>query len=123
MANTVSFPKGSVRMVAHRGLSGLERENTNAAFVVAGTRSYWGIETDVYRTADGAFVVIHNPTTDEVAGVSFTVEESTYETLSSLRLKDVDGSLLRTDLRIPTLAEYIHICHRYGKHAVHQHRA
>ena len=39
-------------MVAHRGCSGLERENTNAAFVAAGNRSYWGIETDVHKTVE-----------------------------------------------------------------------
>ena len=45
--NTVKFNKQSVKMVAHRGVSGLERENTCAAFVAAGNRSYFGIETDV----------------------------------------------------------------------------
>ena len=33
-------------MIAHRGVSGLELENTCAAFVAAGNRSYFGIETD-----------------------------------------------------------------------------
>ena len=47
-------------MVAHRGVSGLERENTNAAFVAAGNRSYFGIETDVRPTADGHFVLLHD---------------------------------------------------------------
>ena len=35
-------------MVAHRGVSGLERENTCPAFVAAGVKSYWGIETDIH---------------------------------------------------------------------------
>lgn len=34
--DTVKFNKKNVKMVAHRGLSGLERENSNAAFVAAG---------------------------------------------------------------------------------------
>lgn len=45
--------KKNAKMVAHRGLSGIERENTLLAFVAAGNRSYWGIECDVHVTKDG----------------------------------------------------------------------
>ena len=55
-------------MIAHRGLSGLERENTYHAFIAAGNRSYFGIETDIHKTADGEFVVIHDETTERVSG-------------------------------------------------------
>ena len=58
--NTVKFEKGETLVVAHRGLSGIERENTNSAFVAAANRSYYGIETDIHRTADGKFVVNHD---------------------------------------------------------------
>ena len=51
--NTVKIDKQGVRMIAHRGVSGLETENTAAAFIAAGNRTYWGIETDVHLTADG----------------------------------------------------------------------
>ena len=55
---TIAFKeKGNIKTVAHRGLSGLERENTNVAFVAAGQRSYFGVETDVYRTLDGKYVL------------------------------------------------------------------
>ena len=44
----------NVKMIAHRGLSGLEAENTCAAFVAAGNREkYFGIECDIHRTLDG----------------------------------------------------------------------
>ena len=36
--NTIKIDKGQVKMIAHRGLSGLEKENTCAAFVAAGNR-------------------------------------------------------------------------------------
>ena len=48
--NTIKINKGTTLMVAHRGVSGLERENTAAAFVAAGNRSYYGVETDIHRT-------------------------------------------------------------------------
>ncbi len=105
-------------MIAHRGMSGLETENTCAAFVAAGNRSHFGIETDVHKTADGHFVVIHDDDTARVGEQALPVEDSSFEALRAVRLKDKDGSLARADLMIPTLEEYIGICRRYDKTAV-----
>lgn len=116
--NTIKFNKGSVRMVAHRGLSGIERENTNAAFVAAGNRSYYGIETDIHRTADGRFVVCHDSDLMRVSGERIPVEEVTLATLQNVVLLDKDGTKDRADLRPSTLENYISICKRYEKHCV-----
>jgi len=97
--------KGNVKMIAHRGLSGIERENTNAAFVAAANRSYFGIETDIHKTVDGNYVLIHDDKTGRVAIDNMVVEESTFDTLRSLVLTDRDGTKSRSDIRIPTLEE------------------
>ena len=39
MQDTLKLRDSRVKMIAHRGVSGLERENTAAAFVAAGNRS------------------------------------------------------------------------------------
>lgn len=116
--DTVKFSKKEVKVIAHRGLSGIETENTNAAFVAAGNKSYWGIETDVHKTADGFFVIIHDDYTGRVANKDVPVVQSSYEELKALILKDKDGSTKRKDLIIPTLEEYIGICKKYDKVAV-----
>ena len=116
MKDTIKLGAG-VRMVAHRGVSGLERENTLSAFVAAGNRTYYGVETDIHRTADGKFIVIHDDTTDRVAGISCTVEETDFDTLRALRMTDLDGNP-RGDLMFPSLAEYINVCKKYGKECV-----
>ena len=117
--NTIKLEdKKQVRMVAHRGCSGLELENTNAAFVAAGNRSYYGIETDVHVTLDRKYIVIHDDTTKRVAIDELKVEESTYDTLRGLLLVQKDGKKGRTDLRLPSLEEYIGICKYYEKVAV-----
>lgn len=116
--NTIKFNKKNCLMVAHRGCSGLEKENTNAAFVAAGNRSYYGIETDIHQTIDGQYVLFHDDTTKRVAIDNMVVEESTFETLRNLTLTDKDGVRGRTDLRMPTLEEYIGICKKYEKVAV-----
>lgn len=119
--NTIKVDKqgSNVKMIAHRGLSGLERENTCAAFVAAGNReTYFGIETDVHVTADGQYVIIHDDNTIRVSGEDWAVEKTTMETLRKIRLTDIDGKTRRWDLQLPTLKEYIGICKRYNKVAV-----
>ena len=117
--NTIKIDdKKQVLMVAHRGCSGLEQENTNAAFVAAGNRSYYGIETDIHATADGKFILIHDDNTKRVAGDALNVEESSYDTLRGLLLLQKDGQKGRNDLRLSNLEEYIGICKHYEKTAV-----
>ena len=72
----------------------------------------------MHRTLDGYYVVIHDDNTARVAVDKLVVEESTYETLRSLRLTDKNGEKGRSDLRIPSLEEYISICKKYEKIAV-----
>lgn len=107
--------KGAVRMIAHRGLSGLERENTCAAFVAAANRSYYGIETNLRKTADGSFVLFHDENTSRTCADKLIPEESTYQTLRRLQYKDIDGSFGRADLMVAALGEYVSICRRYEK--------
>ena len=116
--NTIKFNSVNTKVVAHRGLSGIEKENTNAAFIAAGNRSYYGIETDVHRTLDGKFVCFHDDTTGRVAIDNMIIEETTFDTLRQLLLTDRDGQKGRVELRIPTLKEYISTCKRYEKVAV-----
>jgi len=119
MKKTVKIDSKNMKMVAHRGVSGLERENTALAFTAAGSREkYYGIETDVHMTADGKYVCIHDSNTNRVSGVDMDVETSTLEQLQSIKLMDNDGTTDRADLRIPTLQDYIKICRDYGKVSV-----
>ncbi|MEG1743060.1 MAG: glycerophosphodiester phosphodiesterase family protein, partial [Clostridia bacterium] len=111
--NTIKVDSKQCKMIAHRGVSGLEKENTLAAFIAAGNRSHYGVETDVHKTGDGKFVVIHDAETGRVAGDNINVETTSFEYIRKLTLKDIDGTKGRAELRIPTLAEYIRTCKKY----------
>lgn len=113
--NTIKFDKKNVKMVAHRGVSGLECENTNAAFVAAGNRSYFGVETDMHITADGKFAIIHDQSTKRVSGIDADVEALPFDAVKGIRLYDKKSGVTRSDLCIPSLEEYVRICHRYEK--------
>lgn len=116
--DTVKFEKGNVLMVAHRGVSGIEPENTCSSFIAAANRSYYAIETDIHRTSDGNFVVNHDGNLLRIAGEEISVEESTLEELQKIVLFDKEGTKSRADLRVPTLENYINICKKYGKHCL-----
>ncbi len=114
--DTIKFNKKNVKIIAHRGLSGIECENTNAAFVAAGNRSYFGIETDVHVTADGKLAIIHDCTTSRVAeGSDINVENSEFKELKSVFLCTREEDKNRSDLVIPELFEYVSICKKYEK--------
>ena len=117
MQDTIHVNLPGVKMVAHRGVSGLERENTCAAFVAAGNRSYFGVETDIHRTADGRYIVFHDDNLTRLLGDGRVVEEMRFDELRALRLTDLDGNA-RGDLLLPTLEEYVHICKKYDKDCV-----
>jgi glycerophosphoryl diester phosphodiesterase len=115
--STISVPKSNTLFIAHRGLSGIERENTLPAFRLAGEKSYYGIETDVHKTSDGKYVIIHDDTTGRVGETDVIVERTTFENLRAIRLKDAKGAYSDA-YRIPTLEEYITVCKDTGKIAV-----
>lgn len=116
--DTIKFEKKKTLVIAHRGLSGIETENTSSAFVAAGNRSYYGIETDIHKTIDGHFVISHDDNLNRVAGVDISIENSTLEQLEKIILFDKDKTKSRNDLRVPILENYISICKKYGKHSV-----
>lgn len=115
--NTIKFERTEpVRMIAHRGVSGLETENTCAAFVAAGNRSYFGIETDVHVSADGAFIIFHDDDTQRVGLEKHIIEDTDSTVLRDMLLADMDGGeKTRSDLRVPVLREYVRICRKYEK--------
>ena len=106
------------RFVAHRGYSGYAPENSLAAFELAGRMGFWGIETDIYETSDGAFVCIHDDTLDRTTDGEGKVTDFTLEKLGEYSI-DAGNNLDRTEnLKIPTFEEYLDICGDYGCTAV-----
>lgn len=106
-----------MKMIAHRGFSLVERENTYPALVAAGNRSFYGIEGDVRKTSDGKFILMHDETTTRVSlgKVRLKIGESNSAQIKNLLLPDLDGSVERQDIRVPFLSDYVKICKKYQK--------
>ena len=111
--------KGKTKMVAHRGVSGIELENTMASFVAAGNRDYFGVETDVHVTKDGKFIIFHDDTTGRIAEEDISLEENDFSRARSLRLLERGTEGGYSDMQRPlSLQEYLRIMRRYDKVAV-----
>ncbi len=118
--DTIKIQGKKTKIIAHRGVSGLERENTYPAFVAAGNRSYYGIETDIQVIGDGSFIAIHDDTTERVSlGTSnINVLQGTIDDVKDIVLPDLDGSIERRDIKIPSLSDYVQICKKYEKKCI-----
>ncbi len=80
-------------VIAHRGASGYEVENSLAAFRAAGAMRADAVELDVHGTADGALVVHHDETVDG----RHAIARQTAATVRAHRLPNGEP--------VPTLAE------------------
>lgn len=117
-AETKGVDQGETKVIAHRGLSGLEVENTDRAFAAAGERSYYGIEADIRRTGDGKFVICHDEDLKRVAGVDVKVEETDFADLMDVVLLNKNGKKDEDVGSLSTLESFISICQRYEKQAI-----
>ena len=83
------------RIIAHRGASGYEYENSLAAFRRAVMLDADGVELDVHATRDGAFVVHHDRELPDVGAIPL------------LSLAEVRAARLRNGERVPLLSEVL----------------
>jgi glycerophosphoryl diester phosphodiesterase len=81
------------RVLAHRGASGYAVENTLSAFREARNRGADGVELDLHCSADGGFIVHHDP---ELPGAG-PIAHLTLDRIRRVRLQE--------DEPIPTLEE------------------
>jgi glycerophosphoryl diester phosphodiesterase len=85
------------RVIAHRGASGYEYENSRAAFRRAIALDADGVELDVHATRDGAIVVHHD------------IELPGWGAIPLLSLSEVRQVRLRNGETVPLLAEVLDI--------------
>lgn len=108
----------NVTLVAHRGYRSVAPENTSAAFEEAGKAGFWGAECDIYRTADGVWIVSHDTHTYRMMDKSAWVEKETYDELMTQTVDNGSNIENYPDLKFCSLEEYLQICKEYNMVAV-----
>ncbi len=111
---TVYQTPQNVELVAHRGFRAIVPENTVPAFEEAGKAGFYGAECDVYRTADGVWVIHHDPITYRMTGGLSMVEDKTYDELMEETVDNGSNIENYDSLKMCTLEEYLQICSSYG---------
>jgi glycerophosphoryl diester phosphodiesterase len=99
-------------VIAHRGASRSELENTEAAFALAAAQGADGVELDVLLCRSGEVVVFHDDDLRRLGGRAERVETLSLRALRQVRL-DPRGARLgpaATTPTIPTLAEALAAC-------------
>ncbi len=114
--NTVKIDKYFKGMVAHRGLSGIETENTINAFIAAANRSYFGMECDVHASKDGKIIVSHDDTLLRLGMLNVYLPSFRYDEIRKFTLIDRKTGNLSDTITIPLLSEFLSICKTYQKH-------
>ena len=94
------LPKPAV--IAHRGASAYEPENTLAAFKLAVRQHADAVELDAKLTADGRVVVMHDNSIDRTTNGHGLVREHTWEELSKFY-----SGRPEPDTHVPLLAEVL----------------
>lgn len=111
---TVYQTSQNVELVAHRGFRAVAPENTAPAFEEAGKAGFYGAECDVYRTADGVWVIHHDPITYRMTGGFNMIEDKTYDELMSETVDNGSNIESYDSLKMCTFKEYLEICSQYS---------
>lgn len=96
-----------IKLIAHRGLSGIAPENTMAAIKAACDAGYYGVEFDIRLTSDGEWVVHHDENLNRMAGVKTKIAEMTLKEVQAVELNNGANIDKYDGITVPTLREVL----------------
>ncbi len=97
--------ESKVAITAHRTGGYLASENSLEGIDVSVEHGLYGGETDIQRTKDGQYIILHDKTFKRLTGVNKKPGDMTLEEIKELRIKDTTGS--GELLPVPTLEELL----------------
>lgn len=116
--DTIKTNKGSTKVIAHRGLSGLETENTIESFVAAGNRSFFGMECDIHLTKDNHFIISHDDNLKRLTGKDELLCDLTLKEVLKKNIINHNSNYENNKVHFCTLVDFLLLCKKYKKHAV-----
>ncbi|OQX93261.1 MAG: hypothetical protein B6I17_03430 [Tenericutes bacterium 4572_104] len=115
--NTIKIDKYFKGMIANRGLSGIETENTIFAFLAAANRAYFGISTDLNVSKDNKIIVTRDDTLLRLGLLNLYIPSFSYDELKKFALVDRKTANLNSNLFIPLFSDFLAITSTYRKAA------
>lgn len=114
---TIKIDKYFKGMVAHRGLSGIETENTVYSYLAAANHSYSGISCDLMLSKDNQLILTAESSLLKFGLLNLDIQSFTYDELVKYSLVDRKTNNLNKFLYIPLFKDYLSICKAYEKKA------
>lgn len=103
-----------MKLIAHRGFSKYELENTKEAFLAAANRPYFGIETDISIIKNQAMILFHDDNLKRLTNIDKSLKDLTIEEAADIEL-NARKTYHTYSYKIAYPKEYIRICKHYGK--------
>ena len=100
----------NIKIIAHRGASALEPENTIPSFNRAASIGAWGVETDIYVLKDGNIVVFHDADVERMTNGTGEIKSMNLLEVKALNIDSGNNVNNYNNLKIPTLDEYLNCC-------------
>lgn len=113
--NVMSLHSRAADAIAHRGYSSTAPENTRAAFQLASSANFGGMECDVQMTQDGRFVISHDNNLFRIFGVDQNISDSLFEDIQELTAVGGNGVDKYPDEQLLTLEQFMDIMAANGK--------
>ena len=108
-----------IKRIAHRGFSSEAPENSRAAFALAVEGDFFGVECDVWKTKDGAYVVSHDGHLKRMCGVDREIPEMIWAEVKSYPFVKGKKRTMHPQQHVILLTEYLSLlCRSETKHPV-----
>ena len=111
LLSSMGFSQNAI-LIGHRGSSYTMPENTVESAVRAWEEGADAVEIDVYPTADGKVVLLHDKSTKRTTGKDYLVTETNSEVLTKLDAGKWKSPKFE-GIRIPLLSEVLDVIPRY----------
>ena len=99
--------KNEIKFIAHRGYHEYYIENTYGAFVEAGKRNSYAIETDIYLTKDNVMICNHN---NKIDGMDKDIVDCYYD-----EIKNIELHKNNITSKVCFFEDYLKVCKKYNK--------
>ncbi|NLX92873.1 MAG: hypothetical protein GXZ02_03245 [Clostridiales bacterium] len=103
-----------VRLIAHRGLSGVAPENTKLAIERAGRESFTAVSFDIRETLDGVWALMHDNTVNRMTNGRGKIKDFTYFELLNFTVDNGANVEEYADGKIAELEEMLDFCAQFG---------
>lgn len=107
--NELCFEPGIVN-IAHRGAQSDAPQNTTESFRIAIQQGFPACETDVQKTSDGVYVIMHDRDVATTTNGTGNIDSLTWSQVQALTINQGVNVDIYSNLKVPSLAQFLEIC-------------